>query len=308
MAAKAPRGYGAPGRSVACRQCGAVVAVGPHETARACDFCGSNQVLEQTDNRQPLRPESVLPFRVDRRAAKAKFVAWLGGLWFRPSNLRRLARVSEMTGMYIPYWTFDAGVESEWTAHAGYFYYVTETYTAYEGGKAVARQRVVQHTRWEPAWGRRRDSYDDVLVCGSRGLPPKSTERLEPFDTRALMPYEPSYLAGFRAEEYSVELNEAWQRAVTRIESSQRERCSADVPGDTQRNLHVQNRFGNETFKHVLLPIWISVYRYQDRPFQFLVNGQTGEVTGQAPYSAVKIAFFCLALAALVLLVALSAR
>lgn len=304
LAENAPRGYGVALRRVQCSQCGAVVSYGENETARSCDFCGSPQVAEQNAEQRPLRPESVVPFSVDRKAASAKFSEWIGALWFRPSNLKKLASIAEMTGMYVPYWTFDAAVRSNWTAYAGYYYYVTETYTTRdEKGRPVQRQRQVQRVRWEPAWGSRSDHYDDVLVCGSRGLPLAMTQKLEPFDTQRLVPYDPGFLAGWRAEEYSVDLNAAWKRAVERMEESQRQRCSGDVPGDTQRDLHVENRFSEEKFKHVLLPIWISVYRYQGKPYQFLVNGQTGEVTGVAPWSVVKIALSCLALVALALVI-----
>jgi Zn finger protein HypA/HybF involved in hydrogenase expression len=307
LALSAKRGYGVAVRRVGCEQCGAVVSYGESEMARRCDFCGSPQVVVREPGQQPIQPESVLPFRVDQKLATAKFAAWLGSLWLRPSNLQKLASVSEMKGMYVPYWAFDASAHSDWTALAGHYYYVTETYTTTDDkGRTVQRQRQVQKVRWEPAWGSRDDGYDDLLVCGSRGLPPAMTQQLEPFDTLALAPYDPSYLAGWRAEEYSVDLNAAWKRGVERMEQSQRERCSRDVPGDTQRALHVTNRFSDEKFKHILLPIWIAVYRYQGKPFQFLVNGQTGEVTGHAPWSAWRIALLCLAIAAILLLVIIS--
>lgn len=309
FAASAKRGYGVAVRRVSCKQCGAVVSYGANETSRGCDFCGSPHVVEQEDSQKPIQPESVVPFRIDDKAARAKFSSWLGGLWLRPSDLKKLAAVSEMKGMYVPYWTFDANVHSDWTAYAGYYYYVTETYTTRDDkGRMVTRQRQVQRVRWEPAWGSRNDDYDDVLVCASKGLPLPMTQKLEPFDTLALKPYDPSYLAGWRAEEYSVDLNGGWRTAVARMEQSQRERCSADVPGDTQRDLHVVSRFSGEKFKHVLLPIWISVYRYRDKPYQFLVNGQTGEVTGHAPWSAFKIALLCVVIAVIVVLIALSKR
>jgi hypothetical protein len=246
----------------------------------------------------------VLPFRVDREAAAVAFSSWLGGLWLRPSNLKKLASVSEMTGMYVPYWVFDANVHSDWTALAGYYYYVEETYTTTDDrGRSVQRRRRVQKVRWEPAWGSRDDSYDELLVCGSRGLPADLTQKLEPFDTKALRRYDPSFLAGWRAEEYSVDLNAAWKLGVERMAQSQRARCSGDVPGDTQRALNVANRFSDEKFKHVLLPIWISVYRYQGKPFRFLVNGQTGEVTGHAPWSVLKITLLCVVLALVAFLI-----
>jgi hypothetical protein len=304
MAAAAQRGFGTALRRVGCEQCGAVVSYAENETARRCDFCGSPQVVSREQSQLPIRPESVLPFQVNREAAGARFSAWLGGLWLRPSNLKKLASVSEMTGMYVPYWVFDANVHSDWTALAGYYYYVEETYNATDDrGRSVQRRRRVQKVRWRPARGSRDDSYDELLVCGSRGLPPELTQKLEPFDTKGLRRYDPSFLAGWRAEEYSVDLNAAWKLGVQRVTQSQRARCSGDVPGDTQQALNVTNRFSDEKFKHVLLPIWISVYRYQGKPFRFLVNGQTGEVSGHAPWSILKITLLCVALALVALLI-----
>ena len=160
--------------------------------------------------------------------------------------------------------------------------------------------RQVQKVRWEPAWGSRTDHFDDVLVCASRGLPEDLARKLKTFDTVALRPYDPSFLAGWKAEEYAVDLNDGWKLAVAEMESTQEQRCRRDVPGDTQRFLNVVNRFYDETFKHVLLPIWISAYRYNDKVYRFLVNGQTGEVTGKAPVSVFKIILFILVIAAII--------
>jgi DNA-directed RNA polymerase subunit RPC12/RpoP len=296
----AATGLGAEVRTTRCQECGATVSFTEQVTATECDFCGSSQVLEQQQNRNLLRPESVVPFAVDKQQANQRFGGWIKGLWFRPSDLKQRARVKEISGVYVPYWTFDAQVDSDWTAEAGYYYYVTEEYTDRDSeGNEVTRTREVRHVRWEPAWGSRSDLYDDLLVCASRGLPEDLARRLQSFDTGQLKPYDPAFLAGWKAEEYSVDLNEAWGRALRRMEYSQRDRCGSDVPGDTHRFLNVTNRFSDETFKHVLLPIWISAYRYGDKVYRFLVNGQTGEVVGKAPWSVVKIVLFSLALAAL---------
>lgn len=301
---EAALGYGTELRTVACQACGAVVSYGGRETSRRCDFCGSPQVLRDVDRRQPIRPESVVPFSVERAAATNEFRGWLGRLWFRPNDLKKLATVSEMTGVYVPYWAFDARVHSDWTAEAGHYYYVSETRTHRDDkGRTLTRRENVRKVRWRPAWGSRGDVFDDLLVCGSRGLPPELSQKLEPFDTSRLRAYDPSFLAGWLAEEYSIDLNAAWRLAVSRMEATQRARCSSDVPGDTQRNLHVISRFSEERFKHILLPVWISVFRYRDQPYRFLVNGQTGEVTGHAPWSVWKLALagFLAALVALLI-------
>ena len=88
---------------------------------------------------------------------------------------------------------------------------------------------------------------------------------------------------------YAIDLMPAWGSAQQSMSETQRGRCSSDVGGDTHRNLFVQDQFSYVTFKHVLLPIWIAAYRYGDKPYQFLVNGQTGEVVGRAPWSFWKI-------------------
>ncbi len=293
LAQKMETGLGAKVRTSRCQECDATVNFPENMTAASCDFCGSSQVMEQEENRKLIRPESVLPFKVDRKAASARFTGWLKGLWFRPSDLKQRAKVTQISGVYVPYWTFDATVDSDWTADAGHYYYVTEEYTEEDDqGNEVTKTREVQKVRWESAWGARTDLFDDLLVPASKGLPENLARKLSSFDTGQLKPYDPAFLAGWKAEEYSLPLNEAWGKALQRMESTQESRCSGDVPGDTQRSLNVVNRFSKETFKHVLLPIWISAYRYQGKIYRFLVNGQTGEVAGKAPYSWLKISLF----------------
>jgi hypothetical protein len=293
----AARGYGAPVTQVGCRECGAVVNVAPGEQTATCPFCRSHQVLAQEAPGTAIRPESVLPFKVDKNTAGQRFENWLGSLWFRPSDLRQMAKLQDIAGVYVPFWTFDARVDSSWTADAGYHYYETETYTDQQGNRQT---RQVQHTRWRPASGQRADHFDDVIVCASKGLPAELAEGLQTFNTRELAPYRPEFLAGWRAESYAIDLPMAWQKGQGHMDAVQRSRCSSDVPGDTHRNLSVNNDFSHVTFKHVLLPIWIAAYRYQDKPYQFLVNGQTGEIVGKAPYSFWKIFFFVLFLVAVV--------
>jgi len=304
LAESARRGLGTPVRTTRCQECGATVSFSQSVTSTECDFCGSSQVLAQEENRQLIRPESVVPFNVDGKQAAVRFREWLKGLWFRPSDLKARANVTELNGVYVPYWTFDAMVDSSWTADAGYYYYETEEYTETDDkGNTQVKTRQVRLVRWEPASGARHDRYDDLLVCASRGLPEALARKLSSFDTAGLKPYDPAYLAGWKAEEYAIDLKQAWQQAQATIESTQQNRCSSDVPGDTHRSLRVSNRFGDETFKHVLLPLWISAFRYGSKVYRFLVNGQTGEVVGKAPWSAAKLALFIGSIAALVALI-----
>jgi DNA-directed RNA polymerase subunit RPC12/RpoP len=287
----AVRGLGTPVSEVGCKDCGATVNVGPNEQTTKCTFCGSQQVLAREASGQVIRPESMVPFQMDKVTANQRFGTWLAGLWFRPNDLKHMAKVQEMHGVYIPFWTFDAYVQSHWNAEAGYYYYTTESYTDAQGNH---RTRQVRHTRWVPASGHRADTFDDVLVCASKGLPEELVKQFTTFQTNALVPYRPELLAGWRAESYALDLMPAWDKGEKQMVETQHGRCSRDVPGDTQRNLYVQNVFSHRTFKHVLLPVWIAAYRYNGKPFQFLVNGQTGEVVGKAPWSFWKIFLFSL--------------
>ncbi|MDI1449408.1 hypothetical protein [Polyangium sp. 6x1] len=291
----ATRGYGTPVAQVSCRECGATVNVPPGEQTATCTFCRSHQVLAQESAGTAIRPESVVPFKSDKNSANHRFDEWIGSLWFRPNDLKKMAKVEGFAGVYVPYWTFDARVDSSWTAEAGYHYYETEWYTDDKGER---KTRQVQRTRWEPARGRRSDAFDDVIVCASKGLPEGLGDSFRSFNTQELTPYRPEFLAGWRAESYAIDLMPAWQSGQDIMATTQRSRCRSDVPGDDQRNLRVDNHFSHVTFKHVLLPVWIAAYRYRDEPYQFLVNGQTGEVIGKAPYSFWKIFFFVLFLVA----------
>ncbi|MCB9616857.1 MAG: hypothetical protein H6722_30860 [Sandaracinus sp.] len=282
-------GFGTATRSMRCQTCGATVAFSDAAIATKCDFCGSQHVLEQQSQRNVIRPESLVPFAVNDQVAKQKFQEWLGSGFFRPSNLSSAASLGQISGVYVPYWTFDCGVDSQWRAESGHHYYETVVEAQVVNGQKQEVKRQVQKTRWQPAQGHRRDRYDDVLVVASKGLPEPIANRLATFDTNALVPYDPRYLAGFHAEEYAVGLEEGWQKADQRIRRDQDSRCQRDIPGDTHRNFQSQHQLYEQTYKHVLLPLWIAAYRYQDKTFRFLVNGQTGEVQGEAPTSWFKV-------------------
>jgi DNA-directed RNA polymerase subunit RPC12/RpoP len=300
-AADAARGLGLEVRVSRCKNCGARVTYDEKSTSRACVYCGSPNVLAQEANRNALRPESLVPLDVGREAVRQNFLAWRKRLWFRPSALKRVDRF-QAQGVYVPFWTFDARVHSKWSADAGYYYYVTETYVTMVQGKPQLQTRQVRKVRWEPAWGERNDAYDDLLVLASQGLPASTVGELGGFDTTKLVPYRPEYLAGWHAEEYEVDLEAGWELGKQRIADSQSARCSGDVPGDTQRNLRVQNVFSDARWKHVLLPIWSVQYPFQGKTYTVLVNGQTGRVAGKAPWSWVKILATVLGVALAVLL------
>ena len=287
----ATEAWGTETRSFKCSSCNATLTVEPHVTATACPFCGSHHVLATEQSARIIQPESLIPFAVDQRTAIAAFRSWLGRGWFRPNQVKRIARNAEarVQGIYLPFWTFDAQTFSRWHAEAGYYYYVTERYTVTVDGKPQVRTRQVRRVRWRPASGTHDEFFDDVLVFATRSIDERILQRIYPYDTGQLVPYRPQYLAGWRAEEYQIELGEAWKMGQQVIADRLRAACAAEVPGDTHRNLHVQTQFRDTTYKHVLLPVWLASYRYRNKVYNFMVNGQTGKVKGEAPVSVWKV-------------------
>lgn len=294
---------------VKCSSCAAEVrGLGP-TTSLACPYCGTN-IVATAISRRLIKPKSLLPFRITRDEALESCRRWLSGLWFAPGDVKRLAAPERrVTGMYMPAWTFDCEARSEYSGLRGDYYYVTVPRTVVVNGKPATRMSRERRVRWSPRSGAVRNEFDDVLVPASDSLPRRLAEQLEPWDLSALVPYDDAYLSGFGAESYQVELSDGFAAAARRMQPVIEASVRGDIGGDVQRILSIRTKHERITFKHVLLPVWISAFRYRGRVFRFLVNARTGEVRGERPWSAVKIGLTVLlvgaALAAAVL-VALS--
>jgi len=284
------KGYGREMKSVKCNACGATTQVDPAVASTMCPFCGSTQVLDQKPDPNIIQPESVIPFQFTKDQAYDNYKKWLGKGFFRPKNVLQQSGATQIQGVYLPFWTFDAHAESRWRAESGDYYYETERYTTTEDGKTVTKTRQVRKVRWYPSSGQHSGDYDDVLVTGSTSGDQGMLRKIEPFDTQKLLPYQPEYLSGWAAEAYRTPLADAWKDGQKIIRSAEHNECERKVPGDTHRNLNVSTSLSNTTYKHVLLPVFLANYRYNTKLYHFMVNGQTGEVQGQAPIDWVKVA------------------
>lgn len=289
-------GYGGTGIDVTCQGCGAVTHVGAQTLSGTCPYCSKPYTVEQkTASEEVIAPEGLVPFRVSRSEAAELFRRWIRGLWFAPTTLKRLAQLQGLQGVYRPFWTFDAATSSYYEGERGDYYYETEYYTAYENGRPVRRSRQVRKIRWSWRSGSFRKFFDDVLVPAGTSLDWDTEYRLE-----GLVPYQEDYLAGFVAERYSVGPEDGWAAAKRIIDGAlHREACSR-IGGDLQRNVTVRTAYFNKTFKHVLLPLYVATYVYGKKAYRFQINGQTGEVRGERPYSFWKILLLILMILAVI--------
>jgi hypothetical protein len=281
------RGWQAKKISVKCQSCQAISVFDPERVGQRCDFCGSTALVPYEETKDAFRPESLLPMKVAETQVRDSVRTWYGSRWFAPNKLKRAALTDIVKGLYIPYWTFDAQVHADWTAESGYYYYETEQFRDANGN---VQTREVQKVRWEPSSGSLDHFFNDELVPASRGVQAEMLRKIEPFPTTTdLVAYNSGYLSGWVVERYQIDLVAAANVARGEMEAEMQHLCAAQVPGDTQRNLQVQADFSAQTFKHILVPIWLLTYNYGTRNFQVVINGYTGVIAGKHPLSWVKI-------------------
>jgi LSD1 subclass zinc finger protein len=284
--------------TVKCPSCGAQSTLAPNISSDQCAFCGTPLVVEQASRTSIIKPKSLLPFKITSKQAGTFFKDWLHGLWFAPNKLKKYAKLSEkLKGMYMPYWTYDSQTFTSYRGERGTNYTVQESYTDSDGNRQT---RTVTKIRWRSVSGTVSNFFDDVLVLASNSLSRKHTQELEPWDLENLVNFDEQFLSGFQTEVYQIGLEDGFKEAKSRMEDHIRTLIYRDIGGDHQRISSMDSHFNDITFKHVLLPLWISAYRFNDKVYRFLVNARTGEVKGERPYSIIKITLAVLAGLALI--------
>ena len=324
---------------VKCQNCGGEQTLPANLFASACSFCGS-PITSKSYAQRLIKPKSLVPFRVTRLQAQDKWRAWIRGLWLAPSALKKFAQGDGgIKGIYIPYWTFDAQTYTNYAGQRGDDY--TENYqTTNDKGERVSESRT--RTDWTNVSGNVSFFHDDVLVPASNSfadvagkfsgknadvaqaqqvaravggsvlvgavgaLTNKLAGGFRTWNTKELVPYQEEYIAGFQAEAYQIGLKDAFVGGKKQIDNRVEELVCADIGGDHQRINSVNTQYSHLTFKHILLPMWVSAYLFSGKTYRFLVNGQSGEVVGESPKSGWKIFFLvCGILLALFLFLAI---
>jgi len=278
-----------------CKNCGANQHIEENYKSLHCVYCSSPLVIEDATKEEWILPGAVLPFQMTQDKAHQVFQKWVSGLWWAPNKLKKASLDPQNTkGLYAPYWTFDAQLYANYTGQRGDYYYASVPYTTTVNGKTVTRMRQERRTRWTPVSGNISGFVDDTLIKASKQKSGAIPQKVARWNLIELKPFDSSYLAGFVTEKYTIPLQEG------HIESNKEARKIAerwacrDIGGDTQRISSLNMKLTDETFKHILLPVYISAYRYKNKRYNFFVNGQTGAISGQRPYSFWKIFFFVL--------------
>lgn len=284
----ANKDWGISTKTVLCKSCGAESIYDALQTSAVCPFCGSNQVMDQNDI-DTIAPGGVVPFSISDKQASEIFHKWIKRKFFCPKLAKESARPDKFKGIYLPYWTFD-----------------TQTFSTYSGEYGIDHTRrdkdgnTHTETEWHHTQGKYNEFIDDELVIATNKQDTYMLRGIEPFDTANNKSYKPEYIAGFVAERYSIGLKDAWKTAEASIRKKLKNHVSDKIQrehrADRTRNVSLNTTFSKKTYKYLLLPIWVSNFKYNDKVYQFMINGQTGKISGKTPISIPKVVITVIAI------------
>lgn len=290
---------------LSCKNCGANQHTEEKMKSLHCVYCAAPLVVADGHEEEWILPGGIVPFQLNRNQSHKTFSDWVKGLWFAPGKLKKAALdIDNTKGLYMPYWTFDAHIDVGYNGQRGERYYVDVPHTRVVDGKRVQTTRRETRVNWTSVSGQVQGFVDDTLVRASQGQRHKIPGKVLNWKLDELVPFDTKYLAGFVTEKYTLSLKDGHMESSQAVNARARSLVRRDIGGDEQRIGQLSIRPSKETFKHILLPMYISTYRFKGKKYNFFVNGQTGAISGKRPYSYLKIFFAALAAMLLIILVA----
>ncbi|HIP41840.1 MAG TPA: primosomal protein N' (replication factor Y) - superfamily II helicase [Campylobacterales bacterium] len=274
-------------KEVRCNKCSALFKLTPYSVSSNCPYCNTPTI---TDFIKEITPQSMLPFSLTQKQAQTKFKKWLGSLWFAPNKLKKLIDGNEnLTGYYLPHWTYDAETHSQYHGQRGTIYYVTVERTRVINGQHRRVTKKEARIKWRAIQGVVNNNFDDITIGASKTISHTILDNLAPWDTNRLIPFNTKYLSGFKSEEYTIGLDNGFEYAKMKMDNIIRRDIRADIGGDQQKIEQVKTTYNNTTYKSVLFPIWTAQFDWRGKQYNYAINGQTGKITGERPYSLIKI-------------------
>lgn len=272
---RAAQGWGVNRSDLVCENCGAQTSIPADKMTQTCPFCGSNKVIHRQAAQDILRPRFLIPIKITPDQCGQIVSTWMKKSWMVPTQLKDQVNTSALTGIYLPFWTFDALTRADWKAEVGH----TEIERFYEDGEWKTRS--VTNWRWES--GHVELAIDDLIVRGTDRVSARLLDEISNFDLSELAKYDPKYLAGLGAKSYDIPLEKAWEMARSQMRERTRQVCNQKTSTSQVRNFSMKLDFANEQWRNILLPVYLASYIYQKQSFQVAINGQNGLISGQRP-------------------------
>ncbi len=258
-------------RSYVCQSCGGEIVADENTAATACPYCG-NPVVMMGQFSGALKPDLVIPFKLDKNAAKEGLKKHLSGKRLLPKIFRTENHIDEVKGVYVPFWLFDTEVDAQvryratkvrsWS-DANYNYTETRYYSVHRGGKI---------------------GFNNVPVDGSSKMPDDLMESIEPYDMKDAVDFQTAYLAGFFSDKYDVDAEQSVSRANERVKRSTEQAFEDTVNGyATVQSESSSIRLHDGSAKYALYPVWLLHTSWKGKNYLFAMNGQTGKFVGNLP-------------------------
>lgn len=273
---------------VVCQNCGGHTTFTGSLTATRCPYCATpiqRDDVHQAPARLPV--DGVLPFRVPQERATTLIREWVDSRWFAPNAFKEYSRTGSFASLYAAYFSYDARTASSYRGQRGDNYTVTVGHGE--------NRRTETRIRWRWVSGHVSNVFDDVTVLANEGLTRRFVDALEPWPTHDVQGWTPQYVAGHLCRTYDHDVEECFDEAKVRMDAAIERTIRQDIGGDHQRISHVRTNYDGLTYKHLLLPIWLLTVLFSGTAYQVFINGVTGEVHGERPYSPVKIALAVIA-------------
>lgn len=255
----------------ACKSCGGEIVADATTGATSCPYCG-NQVVMQGQFSGALKPDLVIPFKLDKKAAKEALKKHFKGKKFVPKAFLSDNKLDEVKGVYVPHWLFscDAVVNATYQA---------EKYKHWSDSKNEYTETTAYNVYRSGSIG-----FDNVPVDGSTKMPDDLMESIEPFNLNEAVPFNTAYLAGYLADKYDVDVNQSMGRANERIQASALDAFEDTVEGyNAVTPMQAAMQVANGSYKYALYPVWIFNVKWKGQNHTFAMNGQTGKFVGNIP-------------------------
>lgn len=258
-------------RTYQCNSCGGEIVGDDTLAASKCPYCG-NPVVMMGQFSGDLKPDYVIPFKIDKKAAKEALQNHYKGKRLLPKVFKDQNHIEEIKGVYVPFWIFDADADASIRYRATRIRHWSDsryeyTETAYYN---VTRQGSL--------------SFEKVPVDGSTKMDDALMESIEPFDFSGAVDFQTAYLAGYLADKYDVDAQQSVIRANDRIKKSTEEAFAATVDGyTTVTPVNSSINLQNGTAKYALFPVWLLNTDWNGKKYTFAINGQTGKIVGDLP-------------------------
>ncbi len=254
-----------------CNSCGGEIVADEATGATTCPYCG-NQVVVKGQFSGALRPDIIIPFKLDKKAAKEALKRHVSSKKFVPKLFKSENKLDEIKGVYVPHWLFSGDA----VANAGYKATTTKRWSD-------SKNNYVQ-TSYFDVYRSGSLKFENIPVDGSTKMPDDLMESIEPFDISQAVDFNTAYLAGYLADKYDVSVDDSYQRANERVKQSAGDALRNTVSGYDMVTLsNINMNIANGNYKYALYPVWILTSKWNGKNYTFAMNGQTGKMTGDIP-------------------------